>query len=52
MADKGLKDLSIAYAAVAADLANGAEVVIRLGNVLAAVRAGLSCPGLLSPFRR
>lgn len=52
MADKNIEDLPIAFAAVAADLANGAEVVIRRGNLLDAVRASLSYPGLLSPFRR
>lgn len=52
MADKVIENLPIAFAAVATDLANGEEVVIHSGNLLDAVRASISYPGLLSPFRR
>ncbi len=52
MADKSIEDLPIAYAAVATDLMNGEEVVIQSGNLLDAVRASISYPGLLSPSRR
>jgi len=52
MADKAIENLPIAYAAVATDLATGEEVIIQEGNLLDAVRASISYPGLLSPFRR
>lgn len=44
-----IQSLSIGYAAVAADLASGEEVIIRRGNLLEAVRASISIPGLLRP---
>jgi NTE family protein len=44
--------LAIPFAAVAADLVSGEEVVIRSGSVLDAMRASCSIPGLFSPCRR
>lgn len=52
MANKEIEDLPMAYAAVAADLDTGEQVVIRKGNLLEAVRASISYPGLLSPFMK
>ncbi|MBI2963661.1 MAG: patatin-like phospholipase family protein [Deltaproteobacteria bacterium] len=39
------------YAAVAADLRTGQEVVLRSGNVLEAIRASIAVPGVLTPLR-
>jgi NTE family protein len=44
--------LAIPFAAVAADVLSGEEVVIRGGRVLDAVRASCSIPGIFSPCRR
>ncbi len=48
---KKIEDLKIGYAAVAADLGNGSEVVIDRGSLVDAVRASMSFPGLMSPAR-
>ncbi len=45
-----IEDLKIGFAAIATDLSNGEEVVIDHGDLLDAVRASISYPGLLSPF--
>ncbi len=52
MADKQIEDLPTAFAAIATDLSTGEQVVIRKGNLLDAVRASISYPGLLTPFRK
>jgi len=52
MKDKVIENLPTAFAAVAADLSSGKEVVIRNGDLLDAVRASISYPGLLSPFKK
>ncbi len=39
------------FAAVAADLQSGAEVVLRRGSVLEAIRASIAIPGLFTPQR-
>jgi len=52
MGDKSIKDLPMEFAAIAADLGTGNEVVIRNGNLFDAVRASISYPGLLSPFKK
>jgi len=46
---RDIESLSVGYAAVAADLASGHEVIIRHGDLLEAVRASISIPGLLRP---
>ncbi len=46
---RDIESLPLAYAAVAADLASGHEVTIRHGDLLQAVRASISIPGLLRP---
>jgi NTE family protein len=47
--DLAFADLEIPYAAVAADLATGEQVVLRDGRVAPAVRASCSVPGLVTP---
>ncbi len=50
--DKKLIDEQpVGYAAVAADLDSGEQVVIDSGSLIDAVRASMSFPGLLSPAR-
>ncbi len=46
-----IEALDMGYAALAADLINGEEVVLAEGSLLEAVRASMSFPGLLSPHR-
>jgi NTE family protein len=46
-----IEDLDKPYAAVAADLESGDEVVIRSGTVLDAVRASCAIPGVFPPYR-
>ena len=45
------RELDIPFRAVATDLAGGAEVVLSSGDLLQALRASLSIPGLFSPVR-
>lgn len=44
--------LSIPFAAVAVDLTNGREVVFDKGNLLEAIRASISIPGVFTPLRK
>ncbi len=44
-----IEDLPHRYAAVATDLHSGAEVVLRHGDVLEAIRASIAIPGLFTP---
>lgn len=46
-----IEDLALPFAAVATDLENGEEVVLDRGSLVEAVRASLSIPGTLAPFR-
>jgi NTE family protein len=47
-----IERLTLPYAAVATDIETGREVVLRAGNVVEAVRASISIPGLFTPGRR
>lgn len=47
-----VEDLPMPFAAVATDLASGEEVVLRDGDVIEAVRASISVPGIFTPVRR
>jgi NTE family protein len=47
-----IEDLDKPYAAVAADLVTGDEVVIRTGNVIDALRASCAIPGIFPPQRK
>ncbi|MBW4046458.1 MAG: patatin [Proteobacteria bacterium] len=46
-----IEALPLAFAAVATDIASGEEVVIRSGDVIEAVRASISVPGIFTPVR-
>jgi NTE family protein len=45
------RELDLPFRAVATDLNTGGEVVLSSGNLLAALRASISIPGLFSPVR-
>ena len=46
-----IEALTIPFAAVATDIVSGEEVVIRSGDVIEAVRASISVPGIFTPVR-
>lgn len=46
-----IEDLKLRYAAVAADLRTGNEVVIEKGSLYNAIRASIAIPGLFTPVR-
>lgn len=46
-----IESLAMPFAAVAADLDTGEEVVLRSGSVVEAVRASIAIPGLFTPQR-
>ncbi len=46
-----IEDLPIPFSAIATDLATGQEVVLSKGDVIEAVRASMSFPGILTPVR-
>lgn len=47
-----IQELPIPYCAVATDLNTGEEVAIREGDIIEAVRASFSIPGILTPVRQ
>jgi NTE family protein len=49
--DRDIEDLPIPFGVVATDLANGDEIWLRSGSLLAAVRASVSIPGFLRPVK-
>lgn len=49
--DKTFSQLAIPFAAVACDLEEGVEVVLREGSVAEAIRASISIPGIAVPMR-
>ncbi len=49
MPDCNIEDLNIPYCAVATDLKEGREVVLRSGSLYAAIRASISIPMLFRP---
>ena len=49
--DKTFNDLKIPFATVATDVDTGAKVILNQGNVLKAVRASLSIPGIFAPVK-
>lgn len=51
VADRPIEDLAVPFAAVATSLRTGAEVWLRRGSMLDAVRASISLPGLFAPVR-
>jgi NTE family protein len=52
IAAKDFKDLKIPFAAVATDLHTGEKVVMKEGDLLSAVRASMSIPGVFPPVER
>ena len=50
--DWRIEDLAIPFAAVSVDLVTGNEIIIREGRVLDALRASMSIPGVMVPFRQ
>jgi NTE family protein len=51
-ADRPIEELSIPFAAVATALRTGAEVWLRRGSLLGAVRASIALPGIFAPIVR
>ena len=49
---KTIEELPLPFAAVSTDLATGREVVIREGDIIEAVRASVSVPGVFTPISR
>jgi NTE family protein len=49
--DRRIERLPLPYGAVATDLADGSEVWLRSGSLMAAVRASISVPALLKPVQ-
>ena len=47
-----IEALPMVFAAVASDLISGEEVVIGTGDIIEAVRASISVPGIFTPVRR
>jgi NTE family protein len=47
--DRAIEDLPIPFAAVATSLQSGAEIWLRTGSTLDAVRASIALPGLFTP---
>jgi len=47
--EKNIEDFPLPFAAVAADVATGEEVVLTQGNAVKAVRASMSMPGVFTP---
>jgi NTE family protein len=51
LADRSIEQLGLPFAAVATSLRRGAEVWLRSGPILDAVRASIALPGLFEPVR-
>ena len=47
-----LEDLDIPFVAIATDMRTGREVWLKDGSVIAAMRASIALPGIVSPVRR
>jgi NTE family protein len=50
-ADRPIEELIVPFAAVATSLHNGAEIWLRNGSTLDAVRASIALPGIFAPVR-
>jgi len=50
--EKNIEDLRLPFCAVSTDLATGNEVVIKDGDIIEAVRASISIPGVFTPVKR
>jgi len=49
--EKNIEDLSLPFCAVSTDLATGNEMVLHEGDIIEAVRASISVPGIFTPVR-
>jgi len=49
---KNIEDLPLPFCAVSTDLITGNEVVIKDGDIIEAVRASISVPGIFTPVRK
>jgi len=49
--DTRIEDLPIPFRSVAVDITSGEEVVIEIGDLIEAVRASISVPGIFTPVR-
>ncbi len=49
---ENIEDLPIPFIAVATDLATGREVIIQDGDLIEAIRASISVPGIFTPVRK
>lgn len=47
-----IEELSIPFCAISTDLATGDEVAIRDGDIIEAVRASISVPGIFTPVKK
>lgn len=47
-----IEELALPFRAVSTDLATGREVVIKQGDIIQAVRASISVPGIFTPVRK
>lgn len=52
VAQRTIEELRMPYAAVATDIRTGDEVVIRKGDLIEAIRASISIPGIFTPVLR
>lgn len=52
IATEGFADLAVPFAAVATDLNTGEAVMMQDGDLISAVRASMSIPGVFSPIER
>jgi NTE family protein len=50
--EKNIEELVIPFRAVSTDLATGREVVLNQGDIIEAVRASISVPGIFTPVKR
>lgn len=50
--EKAIEDLATPFCAVSTNLADGQEVVIRKGDLIEAVRASISVPGIFTPVKK
>jgi len=50
--DKPIEELPLPLAIIATDLNTGDEIVLKEGNVVEAIRASISLPGIFKPVRR
>lgn len=52
MKEMNIEDLSLPFCAVSTDISTGREVLIREGDIIEAVRASISVPGIFTPVRK